>query len=139
MEYRPYKEFFRALGNPTRFQVVQLLRERPQHVGEIVERLGYEQSRVSHSLACLLQCGFVEWYWDGKNKIYQLHAEIVPILAAMDRHLARYAAQLDSCPVLGQESGDASPVVLLAAGRPGRGEGSHVRRLISRSRIRRKV
>src|SRR2546427_574383 len=63
LEFRLYKEFFRALGNATRFRIVQLLREGPCHVGEIAECLKLEQSRVSHSLACLLNCGFVVWNW----------------------------------------------------------------------------
>ena len=117
MEYRIYKEFFRALGNPTRFRIVQLLRNRPHHVGEIGEHLGYEQSRVSHNLACLLHCGFVEWSWEGKNKVYRLHPEMVPILAALDRHLARYAPQLDSCQVLDKENREVTPVVVLAPDR----------------------
>ena len=138
MDFRLYKEFFGALGNPTRFRIVQLLWERPHHVGEIAERLGYEQSRVSHNLACLLHCGFVEWGWEGKNKVYRLHPEIAPSLSAMDCHLARYAPQLDSCQVLGQESRGVAPVVLLAAGRSGNTANSRIRRLRTKTRIARK-
>ncbi len=114
MEFRLYKEFFRALGNPTRFRIVQLLRAGPHSVGQIAQSLGYEQSRVSHSLACLLHCGFLMWKWEGKNKIYRLDPELAPILTAMDRHLARYATQLDTCQVLGQEGREVPPVVLVA-------------------------
>ena len=69
MEARLYREFFRALSNQTRFSIVQLVRERPHYVNEMVEKLGIEQSRISHNLACLLNCGFVEWEWNGKNKV----------------------------------------------------------------------
>ncbi len=72
LEARLYREFFRALSNQTRFSIVQLLRERPHYVNEMAERLGIEQSRISHNLACLLNCGFVEWDWNGKNKVYRL-------------------------------------------------------------------
>ena len=46
MNFRLYREFFRALANQTRFSIVQLLRDKPHYVGEIVEGLGIEQSRV---------------------------------------------------------------------------------------------
>ena len=111
MNFRLYREFFRALANQTRFSTVQLLREKPHCVREIVEELGVEQSRVSHNLACLLNCGFVEWQWQGKNKVYRLNSDLLPILRGIDKHLARFAPALDSCRVLGSES---KPVVLVA-------------------------
>jgi len=110
LHFRLYREFFRALGNQTRFAIVQLLRDRPHYVNEIVERLNIEQSRVSHNLACLLNCGFVEWEWQGKNKVYRLNSDLLPILNGIEKHLARYAPALDSCQVLERE---AKPVVLI--------------------------
>lgn len=106
-----YREFFRALSNPTRFAIVQLLRERPHYVGEMVEKLTFEQSRVSHNLGCLLNCGFVEWEWRGKNKVYRLHSDLPPILNAIDKHLGRYASALECCQVLENER---KPVVVIA-------------------------
>src|SRR5215469_2450941 len=103
LHFRLYREFFRALGNQTRFAIVQLLRDRPHYVNEIVERLNVEQSRVSHNLACLLNCGFVEWEWQGKNKVYRLNSDLLPILSGIEKHLARYAPALDSCQVLERE------------------------------------
>lgn len=115
MKFRLYREFFRALGNQSRFAIVQLLRERPHYVGEIVDELKMEQSRVSHNLGCLLNCGFVQWEWQGKNKVYRLHPDLIPILSAIDRHIAKYAPALDSCQVLECES---QPVVVLAKPAP---------------------
>ncbi len=107
---RLYREFFRALGSPTRFGIVQLLRTAPYNVGRIGEQLGLEQSRVSHNLACLLNCGFVEWEWNGKNKVYRLNPDLLPILSGIDKHLSRYAPALDSCRIL---EGESKPVVLV--------------------------
>ena len=101
---RLYREFFRALANPTRFAIVQLLRAEPHNVGQIGEKLGLEQSRVSHNLACLLNCGFVEWEWSGKNKVYRLNPDLRPILTGIEKHLHRYAPALDTCGVLNAES-----------------------------------
>lgn len=115
---RLYREFFKALSNETRFAVVNLLRGSPHHVSEIVEKLGVEQSRISHNLACLLNCGFVLWEWQGKNKVYRLNPDLLPVLAGIEKHLARYAPALESCGVLEAES---KPVVIISkATRPAR-------------------
>jgi DNA-binding transcriptional ArsR family regulator len=111
LEARLYREFFRALSNQTRFSIVQLLRNRPHYVNEMAERLGIEQSRVSHNLACLLNCGFVESERDGKNKFYRLNSDLQPVLNGIEKHLAKYAPALDSCKTLANES---KPVVVIA-------------------------
>ena len=111
MEFDLYREFFRALSNQTRFSIVQLLRERPHYVNELVEKLSIEQSRVSHNLACLLNCGFVEWEWNGKNKVYRLNPDLNPVLTGIEKHLVKYAPALDTCKTLASES---KPVVFMA-------------------------
>ncbi len=110
MEFRLYREFFRALSNKTRFSIVSLLRSRPHYVNEMAEKLDIEQSRISHNLACLLNCGFVEWEWSGKNKIYRLNSDLNPILAGIEKHLIKYAPALDSCQTLERES---KPLVMI--------------------------
>jgi len=58
-----YARFFRALGDPTRVRLLQLLLEAPAgecSVGELVAALGAPQSRVSTHLGCLRWCGLVE-------------------------------------------------------------------------------
>src|SRR5919201_3561818 len=53
-------KYFRALGDPTRVRILELLREHGElSVGELVERLGQSQPKVSNHLACLRWCGFV--------------------------------------------------------------------------------
>ena len=128
MDHKACREFFRALANPTRFAIVQLLRRRQHHVTGICKELGFEQSRVSHNLACLLHCGFVLWHWDGKNKVYRLNPELVPILAGIEKHLARYATARDSCSILDSES---APIVVMARARTlARGKGRRAHRLM---------
>lgn len=114
LNFRLYREFFRALGNQTRFSIVQLLRDKPHYVGEMIDVLGIEQSRVSHNLACLLNCGFVEWEWQGKNKVYRLHCDLPPILSAIDKHIMKYAPALACCQILKSES---KPVVVVSSSR----------------------
>ncbi len=53
-------KYFRALGDPTRVRILELLREHGElSVSELVGRLGQSQPKVSNHLACLRWCGFV--------------------------------------------------------------------------------
>jgi DNA-binding transcriptional ArsR family regulator len=44
-------KYFRALGEPTRLRILELLAEEDLSVGEIVERLGLPQPKVSNHLS----------------------------------------------------------------------------------------
>src|SRR5256885_14189997 len=54
-------KYFRGLGDPIRLRILELLRaEGELTVGQLVERLGIAQPKVSNHLACLRWGGFVE-------------------------------------------------------------------------------
>jgi DNA-binding transcriptional ArsR family regulator len=54
-------KYFRGLGDPTRLRILELLRNEGElTVGQLVERLGQPQPKVSNHLACLRWCGFIE-------------------------------------------------------------------------------
>jgi DNA-binding transcriptional ArsR family regulator len=54
-------KYFRGLGEPTRLRILELLRNEGElSVGELVERLGQSQPKVSNHLACLRWCGFID-------------------------------------------------------------------------------
>lgn len=54
-------KYFRGLGDPTRLRILEFLRDEGElSVGELVERLGEAQPKVSNHLACLRWCGFIE-------------------------------------------------------------------------------
>ena len=96
-----YKMFFMAFSNKTRFEIIKLLRKGPRNVSEICIELGFEQSRVSHNLKCLENCGFVNTEWRGKNKVYCLDKEyIIPILNDIDAHIEHYNKRLVTCGVI---------------------------------------
>jgi DNA-binding transcriptional ArsR family regulator len=65
-------ETLRALGEPSRFQIVELLREGPRPVGEMVARLGLRQPQVSKHLRVLSQAGLVQARVDAQRRIYAL-------------------------------------------------------------------
>lgn len=54
-------KYFRGLGDPTRLRILELLQQDGElSVGELVERLGIAQPKVSNHLACLRWCGFID-------------------------------------------------------------------------------
>jgi DNA-binding transcriptional ArsR family regulator len=74
-------KYFRGLGDPSRLRILELLRgDEELSVGELVERLGLPQPKVSNHLACLRWCGFLEARREGRT----VHNRIAdPRVAAM--------------------------------------------------------
>lgn len=65
-------KYFRALGDPTRLRILELLIERPLTVSDLVRELGCAQSNISNHLSCLRWCGFVEADNRGKWAYYSV-------------------------------------------------------------------
>src|ERR671922_709294 len=81
-------KYFRALGDPTRVRILELLREHAElSVGELVARLGQSQPKVSNHLACLRWCGFVDTRRDHPTIYYRLADDRVAELLAVGRAL----------------------------------------------------
>lgn len=66
---------FRALGEPNRLHIVELLRSGPHPVGEIVELLGSHQPQVSKHLRVLSDSGIVGAERRGRQRFYHLEPE----------------------------------------------------------------
>lgn len=87
----PYKVFFETLGNKTRWEIVHLLQKKPQRATAISEKLGYEQSLISHHLRRLEACGFVTVERKGVERIYVLNQETIkPLLTLVDQHVRKF-------------------------------------------------
>lgn len=81
-------KYFRGLGDPTRLRIVELLRDEGElSVGELVERLGLAQTRVSNHLACLRWCGFVEARREHRTVYNRLADERVAQMLGLARGL----------------------------------------------------
>lgn len=92
-------KLFRALGDPTRLQIVEALLEREHNVSELMALLGAPQSRVSNQLMCLRWCGFVASRRQGKYIYYRVTDPLVRDLALLARELStEHAAALAACP-----------------------------------------
>ena len=66
---------FAALSEPSRVQIVELLRERPFSVGDIAEALTLRQPQASKHLGVLRGAGFVTVEPVARRRIYHLRAE----------------------------------------------------------------
>ncbi len=77
----------RALAEPNRLRIVELLRRKPLAVGEIGDRLRLRQPQVSKHLRVLSHAGIVEAHPFAQQRIYSLRAEP---FRQLDAWLERY-------------------------------------------------
>lgn len=89
-------EAFKALGDPNRLAIFQILMEGPQHVSTLVKRLGLSQPHVSKQLRILKDAGLVQDHRHGKWVEYRLSASegsvpnlILTWAESLGQHLAR--------------------------------------------------
>ena len=78
---------FAALAEPTRRDILDLLRDGERPVGDLVERLRMSQPAVSKHLRVLREAGLVEVRPDAQRRLYRLRAQP---LAEIDEWLAPY-------------------------------------------------
>ncbi len=96
-----HRLFFKAFSNKTRLEIISLLRKGSITVTEICEKTGFEQSRVSHNLRCLENCGFVKVTSNGNFRKYALDKEtMVPIVDLFEKHIKKYKERLECCEVI---------------------------------------
>jgi DNA-binding transcriptional ArsR family regulator len=65
-------ETFKALAEPNRLHIVELLRDGPRPVGDMVHRLHLRQPQVSKHLRVLSNAGLVDARVDAQRRIYAL-------------------------------------------------------------------
>ncbi len=91
-------KFLSALAEPTRLAIVEYLREDERSVGDIVEHLGYPQSRISNHLACLRNCQVVSTRNQGQQVFYRIkHDQAKRILDLTDQMVAAHAREILAC------------------------------------------
>ena len=96
-----YGLFFKALGNKTRLDILDVLRKKNHTVNQLVEALNLEQSRVSHALKCLINCAFVNVTPNGAERVYSINKKNVEALfKIVDKNVKEYCEELESCGVL---------------------------------------
>lgn len=81
-------KFFRALGDPARLRLLELLLAGERSVSECIRHIGLAQSRVSSHLACLADCGYVQLRREGRFSYYRVADPRVADLVHLARALA---------------------------------------------------
>jgi DNA-binding transcriptional ArsR family regulator len=88
---------FEILAEPTRRQILDLLRERERSVGELVAVLALSQPGVSKHLRVLREAGLVAVRQDAQRRWYGLNAEpLAEVAAWLEPYRQRWAQRLDA-------------------------------------------
>ena len=67
---------------------MNFLRTGKKNVSEIMNELDIDQTYVSHDLARLKKCGFVEVEIDGKFRYYKINMKTIkPLMEIIDKHM----------------------------------------------------
>lgn len=70
-------EGFKALSDPTRRRILELLRERDMTAGELAEQFNMSKPSISHHLTTLKTAGLVTDERHGQNIIYSLNTTVM--------------------------------------------------------------
>ena len=104
---------FKALSDPTRRRVLQLLRERPMSAGELSDHFPVSKPTMSAHFAVLQEAGLIESEKSGRTIVYRL------VMSVLEEALLGFAQTFGS----GQDSERTSRVAdRKAAKRPVKGE-----------------
>ncbi len=68
---------FKALSDPTRRRVLQLLRDRPLPAGELADHFAVAKSTMSAHFAILQQAGLIEGEKSGRSIVYRLKMSVL--------------------------------------------------------------
>ena len=64
--------YFQVLAEPTRLQILNLLRQREYNVGELAQACGYTAANISRHLSLLAQQGVVSRTSQGNSVYYRI-------------------------------------------------------------------
>ena len=83
-------EVWRALGDPTRREILRMLRQRDLTAGEIADRFDLARSTMSSHFAVLKEAGLVVSERQGTAIVYSLNASVLDdTLAAVQELFSR--------------------------------------------------
>ena len=88
---------YTALAEPSRRQILDLLRDGERSVNDLVARLRLSQPGVSKHLKVLREAGLVAVRPDGKRRWYRLRAEpLAEVAGWLEPYRAHWEARLDA-------------------------------------------
>ncbi|WP_102142462.1 ArsR/SmtB family transcription factor [Mycobacterium hubeiense] len=97
--------FGSALSDPTRAEILMLLRDGPSYPSDLAEKIGVSRQILSNHLACLRGCGLVLATPEGRRSRYELadvriaHAldDLIGLVLAVDPACCPTAETDDCC------------------------------------------
>ena len=72
-----FGDTFKALSDPTRRQILELLRHGPLPAGDIVQHFKMTGATISHHLSVLRACGLIDDEKRGKYIYYSLNTTVM--------------------------------------------------------------
>src|SRR5688500_8105555 len=106
----PAAALFRSLGDPVRLAIVRRLAGEEARVVDLTTELGLAQSTVSKHLACLRDCGLVDFRAEARQSFYRLvRPELIDLLAAAEALLEATGEAVALCPNYGTDACEAQP------------------------------
>lgn len=88
-------EGFKALADPTRRRILELLREGDLTAGELAEHFDISKPSLSHHLATLKNAGLVADERRGQNTVYSLNTTVMQDLIGWFMGFARNEGDRD--------------------------------------------
>jgi len=77
-----FQDSFKALSDPTRRQIIELLKNRKMTAGEIVDQFQMTGASISHHLSIMKNAGLVTDDKQGKYIYYELNLSVVEEILA---------------------------------------------------------
>jgi DNA-binding transcriptional ArsR family regulator len=96
---------FRSLADPTRLAIARRLAAGEARVVDLTAELGLPQSTVSSHVACLRECGLVDYRPQGRSSVYRVtHPELIELLEAAETLLHATGDAVSLCPTYGNSN-----------------------------------
>jgi DNA-binding transcriptional ArsR family regulator len=105
LELLPAAALFRSLSDSVRLAIVRRLAVDEARVVDLTSELGLAQSTVSKHLACLRDCGLIDFRSEARQSFYRLaRPELIDMLAAAEAVLEATGEAVAICPNYGTDS-----------------------------------
>lgn len=102
-ELAPAVALFHSLADRTRLAIVRRLADSEARVVDLTRELGLAQSTVSKHLACLRDCGLVDYRAQARQSFYSLtRPELIDLLVSAEALLAATGEAVALCPTYGR-------------------------------------
>lgn len=100
----PAAALFHSLSDETRLRIVQRLTHGEARVVDLTAELGLAQSTVSKHLACLRDCGLVDYRAEGRQSFYSLtRPELMDLLVSAEHLLSATGHTITLRPITAGE------------------------------------